>query len=137
MRELAIQSLMLLVVGASMVLIGTKAHGQEFDEYGNELHQHGTPQDPDDENGIPNWYDSNCCNKKDCKPVETGALDFVMTLDTRSPGKESGLMVPGVKSTRDGYVYTHDQIRKSQDSRWHECVNQSGYHYCVYVPWGF
>lgn len=129
-----------IIISTLAVLLGSAINAADIDQYGQEvpMHQHGAP-DEDDQDGIPNWYDPNCCNKSDCKPVEAGALDFTVVPDPINSGKT----VPGVISKRDGFVYTREQIRRSQDSRYHECMRlqtvrgRETSHYCVYIPWGF
>ena len=32
-------------------------------------HEHG-------QDGLPDWYDPNCCNKRDCKPVEDEDIEL-------------------------------------------------------------
>lgn len=76
------------------------------DQHGD--HRHG-------EDGIPDWYDSNCCNKHDCHPVEDGTITF----------QQDELGAPIVVYTVNGVnlVYSKTQWRVSKDERFHACHN--------------
>ena len=67
--------------------------------------------------GAHDWYPSDCCNQKDCRPVEEGVV-------VDQPG---GVMVKGF-----GFVFRSDpRLRVSPNGEDHVC-SASGRLYCVF-----
>ena len=71
-----------------------------------------------------NWYDSWCCDQRDCAPVPAG------TTITPAP---SGYMVavPG----REPRLFLQSAVRPSQDGEIHICIYR-GEARCLYMPAG-
>ena len=95
-----------------MLLLRVAVFAEEHHE-----HQHGV-------NGIPDWYDPACCNRRDCRPVED-SNDIEPFLDGGAPA---------IRYKPTGNVFVKAQFRKSQDERFHVCISATGYSYCVYIP---
>ncbi len=81
-------------------------------------HDHG-------KNGIPDWYDPNCCNVRDCRPVEDSTIEFAML---------NGQDIVRHKPT--GAVFRRDQWKISQDERYHVCITTGAMPLCVYLRSG-
>jgi len=95
-----------LAILAALAIWAVPARGQE--------HQHG-------KGGVPDWYDPSCCSNMDCKPVEDSDIEF----------SDAGGPVVRYKPT--GNVFHHSHFRKSQDERYHVCINpNSGVSLCFY-----
>ncbi len=79
--------------------------------------------------GGAHWYDSGCCNKKDCEPVEQGAI--VVTKD--------GYQVKYLTSrgfVTEGFIpHGSSSIRQSKDSQEHGCANPTRL-LCIYIHLG-
>lgn len=84
-----------------------------------ETHDHGI--------NVPDWYDNDCCNNNDCRPVENNEVDFFSD-----------------KFAQPIAIYTHGDIirvydksrwRKSKDERYHACF-RGEIVYCIYIPIG-
>lgn len=71
--------------------------------------------------GLPDWYDSSCCNVQDCRPV----LDSEVEFDTL-PG---GGLVARYKPT--GNIFQRFQFKQSQDERYHVYI-LNGNSLCFY-----
>ena len=67
-------------------------------------HIHGTT--------VPDWYDLNCCEKRDCKPVEDKDIEFGI-----GPWGKYARYKP------TGHTFYSYQFKKSQDERYHVCIN--------------
>jgi hypothetical protein len=87
-------------------------------------HEHGTK-------GIPNWYDTDCCNKNDCRPVLDKDVGF---------GRDE-LNNPIVTYKDHDHTLNYEKARwrRSQDERYHACFRvsvPSMYYtiYCIYLP---
>ncbi len=63
------------------------------------------------------WYPNDCCSDKDCKPVK--CTEIMPVID----GFEY-----------NGYKFTRDKIRASQDGTCHICITTSNYPICVFFP---
>lgn len=89
-------------------------------------HEHGA-------NDLPDWYDPQCCNLQDCRPVPDSELSFGM-LDG----------APVVYHQPSGAIFQKEKWKVSQDERYHVCVrivnpgteNQYLGVYCVYLRAG-
>lgn len=93
-----------------------------------EHHEHGV-------NGIPTWYEPNCCSLNDCKPVEDNDIDFGLD--------EQGLPIAIYKPTGNAFPLRNldgtrsYQHRNSQDERYHVCINpNTGASLCFYNKFG-
>lgn len=90
-------------------------------------HQHGF----DD---LPDWYDPQCCNQQDCRPVPDSEIEFGFGADGQ----------PVVFHRPTGAQFTRDRWKVSQDERFHVCVrvvnpgteNEYFAQYCVYLRAG-
>lgn len=78
------------------------------------------------------WYDSLCCNTRDCAPVAPGVITAT---------SEGWLVIVGVGdhplATEFQIVvvpYGDDRIRMSQDDEKHLCMTSVQKILCVYVP---
>lgn len=67
-------------------------------------HEHG-------QDGLPDWYDPSCCNKRDCKPVNDSDIVF-----EQFEGQPVARYVP------TGNRFQRNQFRQSQDERYHVCI---------------
>lgn len=92
-------------VTALFVCLSMSAAAQE--------HNHG-------KHAIPDWYDSACCNQRDCKPVADGDVEF------------ADMDGPIVRYKPTGNVFHRSQFRRSQDERYHVCINPAGTSLCFY-----
>lgn len=88
------------------------------------LHTHGTD--------VPDWYDPQCCNQQDCRPVPQEDVDYVLTPEG-----------PGVLYKPTGYIFLskYGKVKASQDERYHVCLRYDDNqvplaHYCAYIPGG-
>lgn len=81
-----------------------------------QYHEHGVT--------VPDWYDQDCCNRNDCRPVADEDVNFELTSDK-----------PMVSYTHDGVklLYEKSRWRKSKDERYHACFKGSIV-YCIYIP---
>lgn len=72
---------------------------------------------------VPDWYENACCNNRDCKPVDG------------KPEPEA-VMHGGKPAYRyRGMVFTQDKFKRSQDERFHVCVQpHMGIPLCIYLP---
>lgn len=90
-------------------------------------HNHG-------EDGIPDWYDSDCCNRKDCHPVPDTQIDF----DIDELGNP--VVVHRYDPNSLPIIYERTQWRQSKDDRYHACYYRSEKgditRYCVYLRAG-
>ena len=73
------------------------------------------------------WYDNECCNDKDCSPVDYSEVQ------EHSDGS--------ITFRHCHFPASSHRIRKSKDGEWHVCIaplgpdnNSTGYCYCVYKP---
>ena len=118
--------IMMAAVSVTMTILCLAAAAVADDDIDDHVH---------DMDSLPGWYDPNCCNQRDCRPLrddEKDRLDFTVVVDPWDASRTT----PGVLDRTSGYVFTHAQLRKSQDGRFHVCVTQSGQHICVYIPYG-
>ena len=93
-----------------------------------ENHIHGA-------DGIPDWYDSDCCNLRDCHPVEDSTIDFALDEAGRP------VVIHTYDTNQVPIVYDQRQWRKSKDERFHACYYRSPTNgevtrYCVYLRAG-
>ena len=76
---------------------------------------------------LNHWYESNCCSKADCEPVEEGAIvetkDGYLVRYLTSRGFIAQGLVP----------YGAPAIRVSKDHRNHACANAQGKILCIYI----
>lgn len=63
---------------------------------------------------VPDWYDPSCCNRKDCKPVNNDA-----DIEFGGDGIDNVWVI--YKPT--GNTFYKYQFKKSQDERYHVCIN--------------
>lgn len=99
----------------------TAAYGQDrtVEDYSMVQHDHG-------QNGLPDWYDPGCCNQRDCKPVKDEDIEFV-------PEVQFGTVLgPAVRYKPTGNLFPMYQWRRSQDERYHVCINALGNSLCFY-----
>lgn len=89
-------------------------------------HLHGS-------DGIPDWYDTDCCNLQDCKPVDDETITFgksesgapvVIYTEAERPGYKGGVLRV--------FVYEKSRWRTSKDERYHAC-HRGDTVYCVYI----
>jgi hypothetical protein len=82
--------------------------------------------------GAHSWYDTYCCNTKDCAPVVASTV--VVTPDgwrvTLGPGDHPLVTKPIMALV----PFTSSKIRRSQDSDFHVCVFPADTVRCLYVP---
>ena len=107
---------------------------------------------------VPDWYDADCCNNKDCHLLEAPDKieivgDVGYTEHDEDEGTDRPVKVFLYRNTRpaDGAraYYRKDQLRASQDERYHVCHSSTPYPrqelggtqmenivngYCLYVP---
>ena len=105
---MTIRELAWLCALAMLIVMCAMAFAQE--------HEHG--------GNLPDWYDPSCCNQRDCRPVADDDIEFRTD--------ESGQAIVFHRPTQSiFYLY---QFRKSQDERYHVCINTiSGAPLCVYI----
>lgn len=77
--------------------------------------------------GAAHWYDSGCCDKRDCEPVEPGALRQIEGGYAVRYLTSRGFIAEGTVMQRTGGV------RPSRDGREHACATSQRV-LCVYVP---
>lgn len=77
--------------------------------------------------GADHWYDSGCCDKRDCEPVEPGALRKIDGGYAVRYLTSRGFIAEGTVMERTGGV------RPSKDGREHACATSQRM-LCVYVP---
>jgi hypothetical protein len=69
------------------------------------------------------WYDPECCNTQDCRPVETEDVVEI----------ENGVW----KYLPTGQEFRGKQIRPSRDNHFHVCIGNQpwndGRAYCIYI----
>lgn len=65
------------------------------------------------EDSLPDWYDYHCCNVRDCKPVNDEDISFEIL---------EGIVIVRYKPTNN--IFYKNQFRKSQDDRYHVCINK-------------
>lgn len=73
---------------------------------------------------VPDWYDPDCCDRRDCFPVEDSKdLEFLQL---------GGIPAIRYKKT---YMFMQNSTkwRKSQDERFHVCIYNTT-PLCVYIP---
>lgn len=79
--------------------------------------------------GTIHWYDSGCCNQRDCEPVEAGAIRLT----------ENGYVVRYLTSrgfVAEGVIpQDSSNVRQSRDKREHACANPSRV-ICIYIHMG-
>jgi hypothetical protein len=84
------------------------------------------------EGGV-HWYESGCCSKSDCEPVESGAIRQtpegyrVRYLTSPRPGHPNGFIAEGL------IPYGSSSIRPSRDANEHACSNPTRV-ICIYLP---
>jgi len=103
---------MRIAFAAVVIMLAVPAAGQD--------HNHGTT--------VPDWYDTDCCNLQDCRPIDAKDVEFGF----------NGLGNPVVMYQPIKIEFTKDRWRKSKDERYHACFrgNQdAGWTvYCIYLP---
>lgn len=81
-------------------------------------------------NGGVHWYDTGCCSRKDCEPVEPGAI--VLTPE--------GYQVRYLTSRgfiAQGFIpHGSSAIRQSRDGQEHACAITSERIACIYIHMG-
>jgi uncharacterized membrane protein YhdT len=87
-------------------------------------HEHGTK-------GIPDWYDTDCCNKQDCRPVLDQDVNFGID-ELNNP-------IVIYKDLGHSLNYEKARWRKSKDERYHACFRPNVPSmiytlYCIYLP---
>ncbi len=89
-------------------------------------HRHGVT--------VPDWYDKNCCNQRDCRPVgpdEPAPVPFIAPPHYGYP--LGGAAYRWASPTGVELVFYRSQFKASQDERYHVCYN-GPITYCIYVP---
>lgn len=99
-----------MILIAVCLVVGAWAHAQNHD------HQHGV--------NVPDWYDWNCCNNQDCRPVDNPDDIEPMMLGIE----------PAIRYKPTGTIFTRDRFKVSKDERYHVCIHYSGNPLCIYVP---
>jgi hypothetical protein len=85
--------------------------------------------------GTMHWYESGCCSKQDCEPVEAGAIIEtpqgykIRYLTSPRPGHPNGFVAEGL------IPYSSSSVRPSRDALEHVCSNPTR-GICVYLPFG-
>lgn len=104
-----------IIALSAMVMLVTSAHPQPVI-----LHEHG--------GDIPDWYDADCCNLQDCRPVADNEVDFGL----------NSLGQPIVIHKPTGLEFTKDRWRISKDERFHVCYRGTSVYtgFCVYLRGG-
>lgn len=72
---------------------------------------------------VPDWYDPDCCNLQDCRPVLDKDVDF----------STDELNQPVVRYKE--LIYNKSRWRRSKDERYHACFRGETV-YCIYIPTG-
>lgn len=73
------------------------------------------------------WYESGCCNRMDCEPVEAGAI-------TATPDGYRVRYLTSRGFIADGVIpYGSSAIRPSRDAVEHACANPARV-LCIYLP---
>jgi hypothetical protein len=90
-------------------------------------HEHGVGE-------IPDWYDSDCCNRRDCHPVPDNQIDF----DTDEQG--GPVVIHRYDLNELPIVYEKTRWRQSKDERYHACYfkDTKGQitRFCIYLRVG-
>jgi hypothetical protein len=105
----------ILIAMATTVVGSLSGNAQE--------HQHGA-------DGIPDWYDSDCCDKRHCHPVDDSEIAFEY-----NTVKDSPVVIYTPSGSNLPVEYIKSRWRKSQDERYHAC-HSGTYGYCVYIRAG-
>lgn len=104
-----------------LALFMSAAHAEQPAQPAMPPHIHGVT--------VPDWYDRDCCDNRDCHPVD----------DQKEIEAETYLDQPTFRYTpRDGspsvlFPKNSTKWRPSQDERFHVCVFQ-GMPLCIYIP---
>lgn len=77
-------------------------------------HMHAVQQEHQHGGDIPDWYDPACCSQRDCKPVDDNDVEF---------GQDPVTGTGWVRYKPTGNVFYQYQFRRSQDERFHVCIN--------------
>lgn len=80
-----------------------------------EEHQHGV-------NGLPDWYDTACCDRRDCRPVDGKDEPEAIMYGTEPAYRWHGL------------VFEKPKFKRSQDERFHVCITSTMMPMCIYLP---
>lgn len=106
----------MIIVGRILILIISLAFALSMAKAQDQDHLHGV-------DNIPDWYDPDCCNLRDCRPVENKDVDFG-TDKFNQP-----------VATYKELTYDKSRWRKSKDERYHACF-RGNVAYCIYIPIG-
>ncbi len=71
------------------------------------------------------FYDNACCHDRDCGPA---------TATTKIQKGDGGFWV--THGNWPAKFFRNDQVRDSQDARWHVCIRPGGTPMCLYAPAG-
>lgn len=73
---------------------------------------------------VPDWYDPECCNLKDCRPVEDETIDF-----------SNNAFGPILVYTKENIKldFPKSRWRNSKDEHYHVCY-RGDVVYCAYLP---
>lgn len=103
------------LLGIAFVFYSTQAMAED-------PHNHGS-------DGIPTWYDADCCHQRDCTPVEDSTIQFGMSV----AGKPVVIYTePGSAGDSKTFVYEKERWRWSKDERYHAC-RRGVSPLCVYI----
>lgn len=112
-RKIAGWIVLAVTIGLVGLLLAAAVYAQE--------HEHGI-------NGLPDWYDADCCNVRDCRPVPDEDIEFGL----------DKLGQPVVIHKPTGLEFERSRWRTSQDERYHACYRGITVFtpYCVYLRGG-
>lgn len=79
--------------------------------------------------GAAHWYDTGCCDKRDCEPVETGAIEETANGYRVKYVSSRGFLVEGFLPHNSGGV------RPSRDEMQHACATSQRL-LCIYIHFG-
>lgn len=76
---------------------------------------------------LPDWYDLDCCNLRDCRPVLDKEVDFL----------DDKFAQPIAIYTSGDIIRVFEKFRwrRSKDERYHTCFRGETV-YCIYIPIG-
>jgi len=70
---------------------------------------------------VHDWYDSDCCSKSDCRPIESCS-----EIEELTEGRVKW----------NGYIFRKDNVRPSKDSKCHFCITGWKVPMCAYIQQG-
>jgi hypothetical protein len=81
--------------------------------------------------GQPHWYDTDCCDMKDCYPLPADAY-----LEERTHGMWYATWISPLDGDKIEGIVRAENVRDSQDRRLHGCQSSYGTPRCIYIHRG-